>query len=79
MTQGGLKELPQRLGRDGFVTPEEIGLWGRGCVTPLGMLNPGDHCSQLGNEFKCGMESGEWSTFGRPHGSGRRAKHQHSQ
>lgn len=35
-------------------------------MTPLGMLDPGDQCSQLGNEFKYSMESGEWSTFRGP-------------
>lgn len=61
-----------------FVTLEDRTPW-RGSVTPLGMLDPGDQCSQLGNELKYSMESGEWSTFGRPRGPGGRAEHHQSQ
>lgn len=43
----------------------------RVCMLPQGMLDPGDQCSQLGNEVKCGVESGQ-STFGGPHGPGQR-------
>lgn len=69
--EGGQKELLRHW--EGMVlwSQSDRTLVGRVCMLPQGMLDPGDQCSQLGNEVKCGMESGQ-STFGGPHGPGQR-------